>query len=319
MSNGVGHVQNLIVVELHSVYIASVYPYFVDQTFTRRLSNGHTTWTLDDHSRSRHDTPPFATQCQLDLADTLPHVTIYVTLTGRLTLRNVHGVVSETDLPGRMGRMVLARLALAHHPVGRFELIDDLWPHGAPPAAESVLNATLSRLRQVLSTIAIDGKNALLSSNGVLELRLPLGSRVDINACRQAFDSAEASLRRHDFARAWSQAVVAQAIARRPFLPGLDRFWIDIERNRLRHLHERSLQMLIDVWTSLGDTRQAVNLCRELVSCHPFSEDSHRRLVMALLDGGDKAAAMDAVTRWEELAERELGLRPDNVLRNLVG
>lgn len=243
---------------------------------------------------------------------------LFVTLTGRVTLMNETGVVQEHDLAGRLGRMVFARLALAQHPVARLDLVDELWPHGAPTAAESVLNATLSRLRQALGAIGVDGKSVLVSTSGVVELRLPIGSFVDVHSAHRAVDAAEAALRREDFKKAWSDAVVGQAIARRPFLTGIDRFWIDMERNRLDQLHNRASSVLIDVWTALGDARQRVAACQEFVSRHPFIEDSHRRLVLAFLASGDRGAAADAVTRCETLLERELGLRPDGDLRRLL-
>lgn len=243
---------------------------------------------------------------------------LHVTLTGRVTLRDDVHVVREGDLPGRLGRMVLARLALAQHPIGRFDLFDDLWTEGPPPAAESVLNATFSRLRNALTALGVDGKETLVAASGVVELRLPVDARIDVHCAHRAIDSAQAAFRRGDHGRAWSEAVVAQAIARRPFLAGIERFWIDTERHRLRHVHERALCTLIDVWTAAGDIQQSVTLCRELVSIHPFSEESHRRLVSALLAHGDRSAAADAVGQWERIIEEELGLRADDGLRRLL-
>lgn len=241
-----------------------------------------------------------------------------VTLTGWVTVSHAGLTVGENGLAGRLGRLLLVRLALSHHPISRSELIDDLWNGEQPNAVDSVLNATCSRLRAAFATLGLDGKAVLHSSSGTMVLRLPPGSRIDVASARRAIDQAEASLRKGDTTTAWSSSVVAHAISRRPLLPGFDAVWIDRERDRLQHIHERSLTVLADVWLERGDSVQARLMATELVRIAPFSEIAHRRLVAALMSGGDRRAAAAAVREWERITSDELGLKVDSSIRHLL-
>lgn len=241
-----------------------------------------------------------------------------LTLTGRVTVGHGGRILGENDLPGRLGRLLIVRLALSRHPMSRSDLIDDLWFDERPNAVESVLNATCSRLRAVLSSIGLDGKSVLLSSSGSVTLRLPPGSRVDVASARRAIDLAEASLRKGDVSSAWSSAVVAHSISRRPLLPGFEGLWIDWERQRLEYVHERSLAVLADVWLGRGEAVQARLMATELVRVAPYSEMAHRRLVAALMSSGDRTAAAAAVREWERITVEDLGLPVDASLRRLL-
>ncbi len=239
-------------------------------------------------------------------------------LTGRVSVSSGERTVDEPALAGRIGRLLLARLAVAAHPVERDRLVEDLWPAGPPRAVDSVLNATCSRLRTALASLGVDARAVLLSGGGVVELRPPPGSRVDVLVAYQAVDAAEAALRQSRLDAAWADAVVAHAIAKRPLLPGAGGVWLDDERDRLQHAHERSLGVLADVWLAKGDAHQSSVMARELVRCAPWSEASHRRLVTALLALEDRAAAAHAVARWEQILATELDLPVDDRLRRLL-
>jgi len=243
---------------------------------------------------------------------------IRVLLTGRVSVRTPAGTVDQRDLAGELGRLVLARLLLARHPVPRDVLLDGLWGDDPPRAADSVLNATLSRLRRALGTVGLDGKAVLVTLGGALQVRRPTGLTVDVETATTSVDAAEGHRRAGRIEQAWAEAVVAQAIARRPLLPGIDRIWLDGERTRLHRVHERALEVLVDVWADRGDDEQRVQMAHELVRVAPLSATAQRRLVEALRAKGDRAAAAAAARRWDELLEQELGLPPDLELRRLV-
>src|SRR5215472_7925016 len=68
----------------------------------------------------------------------------------------------DRDLPGRQGRLLLAFLVLnRHRPVRRAELIDALWPDRPPSAADSSLNALVSKLRRTVGADALVGRSSL--------------------------------------------------------------------------------------------------------------------------------------------------------------
>jgi DNA-binding SARP family transcriptional activator len=241
-----------------------------------------------------------------------------VYLTGRVALSFEDSTVDESALAGRLGRLLLARLALDRHPVDRYRLVDDLWPAGAPNAVDSVLNATFSRLRAVFTGLGLDGRSILRSNGGVAEFRPPSDARIDVTTAAEAIDAAEAASRRGATEHAWAAAVVAHSIARRPLLPGAERLWLDIERDRLQHVLERSLAVLSDTWLDRGDALQSATMARELVRCAPYSEAAHQRLVLALLALDDRPAAAHVVSSWEATVANDLGLPADQRLRSLL-
>jgi DNA-binding SARP family transcriptional activator len=243
---------------------------------------------------------------------------IRVHLTSRIAVRGPAGQVVGADLPGELGRLLLTRLVLRRYPVARSQLLEDLWCGAPPPAAESVLNATISRLRRSFDRVGVEGRSVLVASGGLVELRRPHGTWVDVEAAHRAVDAAEGHLRRGEPKMAWAEAVVASAIARRPLLPGFEREWLDLEQDRLSRALERSLSVLTDAWLALGDSSQATSMARELVRVAPLAESSHRRLVLALLAAGDRAAASQAVAAWDRVLTDELGLPPDGCLRVLL-
>ena len=61
--------------------------------------------------------------------------------------------IGPSDLPGPIGRHLLTRLVIDPFPIGRERLIDDIWGASPPRAVDSVLSATLSRLRTALNEI----------------------------------------------------------------------------------------------------------------------------------------------------------------------
>ena len=241
-----------------------------------------------------------------------------VYLTGPVSLSRGETTLGESALAGRLGRMVLVRLALEPHPIDRARLVDELWAGYPPRGVDSMLNATFSRLRSALATLDLDVRKVLQSSGGVVGFLPPVGTRVDVAVATRSIDAAEGALRRNDLDAAWSSATVAHSIARRPLLPGVDLVWLDTERDRLHHVLERSLTVLSDVWLERGDAQQSATMSRELIRCAPYSESAHRRLVTALVALGDRPQAAHAVKQWNTILTEELGLPADDRLRSLI-
>lgn len=319
LSDRARHVEHLLFVEIHLVDLGGVLLHRGDEGLSARLPDHHATGALDDHLVFGHVVPPLVLPI-LALAPCCYLVTIVlrVFLTGRVALDHAGAVTDESALAGRLGRTILVRLALHPHPVDRDRLVEEMWPDGAPRGVDSVLNATFSRLRAALGDIGVDGRAVLRSQGGVAEFRPPAGTRIDVMVATTAIDAAEGALRRGEPGAAWSGAVVAHSIAQRPLLPGVDRVWLDPERNRLQQVLERSFSVLADVWLQRGDPQQSVTMARELVRLARYSEAAHRRLVVALLAADDRAAAAHAVAQWESVLVDELGLVDDGRLRTLV-
>lgn len=92
-------------------------------------------------------------------------------------LEHGHSWLDGSALPGRQGRIVLAYLALCHHPTSRAELADLVWPDALTTSWERDLSAVVSKVRAALDSI---GLGALLhGAFGCYELQLPPESRVE--------------------------------------------------------------------------------------------------------------------------------------------
>lgn len=229
-------------------------------------------------------------------------------LTGRLSIEGSGGMLDQTDLPGRHGRLVLARLVLdRHRPVPVGALAEAVWSDDLPASVDTSLRAVVSRLRGVLATAHPEA--AIDFDAGCYQLR-DASAWVDVEEATNAVDRAEGRLRRDDVSGAWPHATVAAAIARRPLLPGEDAPWVAEAQGRLRRVHVRALAVLTEVWRRRGDHGLAVTTARELVALEPFREASHRALMAAHAASGDVAEAVRAYEACRRLLGEELGIDP---------
>jgi len=112
-----------------------------------------------------------------------------IELCGRFVVRD-GGRRLDAELPGRQGRVLLAYLVLERHrPVSRDELVEAVWPEGAPAASDAALSALLSKLRRAL------GPDRLGSGTPVA-LRLPADVWIDVEAAAEALHRAESAVAR---------------------------------------------------------------------------------------------------------------------------
>lgn len=243
---------------------------------------------------------------------------VRVNLAGTFSIRHGEQYMSHGDMSGVIGRMILTNLSLSLHAVPRDVLIDNLWEDNLPTTAESVLNATCSRLRRGLANIALPSKDLLISTGGSLQLRWPSNVQIDMRTAVRSIDDAEGSNARGDIDSALRQATVAYAIVRRPFLPGIERDWITRERLNLAQIMERSLDLLSDLWAAQGDTRSSLLMSHELLKLNPFSEVAIRKVMRSHVALGDKPAAAKALADWKATLARELDLFDNRSLADFV-
>src|SRR6187397_2478589 len=140
-------------------------------------------------------------------------MTLRMHLCGRITIVGDRGSVDERDLPGRQGRLALARLCLEQgRPVASDRLTDCLWGDQPPHDAAGALASIVSKLRGVLRRVDADESASILAGAGTYELRLPADSSIDLQDARNAIDRAEGDRRRHDARTCWANATVAVSI-----------------------------------------------------------------------------------------------------------
>ena len=233
-----------------------------------------------------------------------------VRLLGDIRLESGGTVVSASDLPGPIGRHVLTRLLIDPFPIGRDRLIDDVWAGKAPRSVDSVLNATLSRLRSALGELDLDGRELITSSAGSVNFNRPKDTVVDVELAHHHIDFALRDLRAGEMREAARRASISYSISRRPLLTGVERDWLDIERDRMHHVERRSLGLLATVAFSADDFDMAVQLGRELVRIAPYDERAHRNLIGALRAAGNPSGAVKVERDFVARLERDLGVAP---------
>jgi SARP family transcriptional regulator, regulator of embCAB operon len=241
-------------------------------------------------------------------------VPLRVYLTGRVCVES-SGVVDQTELPGRQGRLALVCLVTErHHPLPLDELAAAVWGERLPGSWETSLRAIVSKLRRVLATIA--PQVAVVSDAGCYQVKLG-DAWVDVEAATNAIDRAEGALRTGRLADAWSEATVAAGIARRPVLPGEDLPWVAALRGRVRSVRVRSADVLTQLYLARSDDPLAVTTARELVDLEPYREAGYRYLMRAHAAAGDRAEAVRVYGRLREMLREDLGVDPDPETRRV--
>jgi len=232
-------------------------------------------------------------------------------LTGEVRIEAGGKVIEGTRLPGRLGRLAFAYLvAERDRPVPREELAETLWGGEPPRTWEKGAAVLISRLRTLLSEIRVDGGDLLNYAYGCYQLRLPAGSWVDTAVVAQSTAEAEAALARSDFASASQSATTALDLARREFLPGEDRPWVEERRAELRRLRVRALDCLAEAQMRLGNPPAAVAAAEEAVALEPYRESGYILLMRTHAAAGNRAEALRAHEECRRLLSEELGVDP---------
>lgn len=238
-------------------------------------------------------------------------------LLGRTAIETPTRLVDSAAFPGRQGRLLFSVLAWERIRISREALAEILWPPGPPETWEGALSALLSKLRTLLRRAGFDSQDVLVGSEGACELRLPEGIWLDIREGINSLDRAEGSLRLGDLEGAWSEATVASAILRRPFLVGEYNPWVESRRSELVELRWRGLDCLCQVWIARGDLALAIQAARQLIQLAPLRESSHARLMECHLAAGNRAEALRAFENVRALLQEELGVTPTERIETL--
>jgi DNA-binding SARP family transcriptional activator len=238
------------------------------------------------------------------LVETLAETRIQ--LCGRLVVR-IEGHRIEHELPGRQGRIAFGYLVVhRHRSITREELIDVLW--GATEGSDR-LSPLLSKLRGI---VPIDGR-------GDVQLVLPDGAWVDVEAATEGLHRAESAVARGDWRDAWSPGRVAQQITTRIFLVGEEGDWIDEQRRRLEQVHLRSLELVAAACLQIGGSELATaeRAARSATERSPYSESAHRLLMEVLAARGNPAEALLVYDSLRVRLREELGTAPSDATQAL--
>lgn len=240
-----------------------------------------------------------------------PESPLRVYLAGKVIIERGDVLVRESRLPGRQGRLAFAMLAAERErPLTKEELAEELWSGDPPTAWEVALRAIVSKLRTVLGEVGLDGAEALPGAFGTYQLHLPAGAWVDLEAAAGAVHLAETARRAGDLDGAVGWSLVANAIARRGFLPGEEGAWVARVRSELRSIRIRALECRGEALLARGDHSGALADAELALGEEPFRETAHRLPMRAHVAAGNPAEALRVYERCRTVLVEELGVSP---------
>jgi DNA-binding SARP family transcriptional activator len=231
-------------------------------------------------------------------------------LAGSICAVRGSALVPQSRLPGRQGRLAFAMLAADRdRALSPDEFAEQLWDGGPPRAWDAALRAIVSKLRSALADVGLP-PDAIAHALGYYQLVLPAGAWVDLEAADDAVHRAEAALRadHRDEANGW--ALVANAIARRPFLAGEEGSWATRRRDILRDVRVRSLECRSAVCLEKELFPLAARDAELVLELEPFRETAYRLLMRAHAGAGNPAEAVRVYERCRGLIREELGVSP---------
>ena len=235
---------------------------------------------------------------------------VRIHLTGELRVEAGGQVLDASLLGGERARLVFAQLVLRRaRPLTRDELAEAVWEERLPPTWRPALRNVLSRVRAFVREAGV-GIDLSSDASGCYRLQGLQGeTEVDLEAMERSLDQARAALEAADAVGALEHAAAARAVARRPFLPGLETSWIDQVRARQRYVLAVALELMTQAALP-SDPSAAAARARELVELHPVSEVGYRLLMRAELAAGNRAGALTAYMACRAALVEELGVEP---------
>jgi SARP family transcriptional regulator, regulator of embCAB operon len=234
--------------------------------------------------------------------------TVRVRLLGRLGIEHGPRWLDGSALPGRQGRIVLAYLALCHHPVSRAELADLVWPDTLTASWERDLSAVVSKVRAALDSIELG--SLVHGAFGCYELQLPPDARVDVEDAVRFVEDAESAWRLGNSDVAVPAAATAANLARRPFLPAEGGLWVERRRDEVRATLLRALDLLAQGLTGGPYGHDALRYANEALALDPYRETSYVQLMRLHVSQGNRAEALRAYKQCRAILANDLGVSP---------
>ena len=216
---------------------------------------------------------------------------------------------------GQAGELLWYLIAHRAGPIERAELIEILWPEKQPKDPYSDLRPILSRVRRVLGTDSVQGREHV-------RIALPEPVWVDVEEALRAIDAAHVAARGADWERVREQSQIGLDLLNQSFLAGRDGDWVESRRRELDELVLEALELAARGSIAVGGNEElgtAERAARELVAQSPYRETGYRFLMEALAAGGNVAEALRVYEELRHLLREELGVTPAAELRDLHG
>lgn len=216
----------------------------------------------------------------------------------------------QVDL-GPLGQAAFGYLVIERRrKVPHAELAEILWGEALPATWRAALRGVISRLRNELESVGLDGLEVVASRSGNYQLHLPGDPVVDVEALASSIRAAEAAVERGDPVRARALAGHVMQLSEGQFLPGATGDWVEHRRARVQELHVRSLELLSESAALCGDYPVALQSAESAVHLAPLRESAHLRVMMAHASSGNRAEALQAYQRCRQVLADEIGVLP---------
>ncbi|WP_374568315.1 AAA family ATPase [Ideonella sp.] len=180
--------------------------------------------------------------------------------------------------------LMLSWLAL-EGPTPRERLALLLWPDSEPAAARNTLRQRLFQLRRQLGVELVEGQAVLALAEGI------------------GHDLADS-----DDVLGGQDAGATGTLAE----------WLALQRDHRRQRMRLALAELCEMSERAQDWPGALLHAHELLALEPLSEEAHRRVMRLHYLAGDRAAALLAFDRCEQMLKNEVGAQPSSETRQLL-
>lgn len=233
-----------------------------------------------------------------------PHTMSYLKLLGGAMLE-ADDVPLLRPASRRHPMALLSLLAIAAHLTSaRGQLIALLWPDVSTDTGRNRLNTYVHQLRSTL------GKEAVVS----------IGDHIRLDPALLSCDvwEFEDAVRANDAVRA--AALYGGSLLEGFYLPGSVEFErrIDRERDRLQRAYMRVVETLAEQEEERSEFRVAADRWLELAAADPYDSRVARRLMQALVNVGNRAAALRVADDHTRLLDEEIGVEPSDEVKALA-
>jgi DNA-binding SARP family transcriptional activator/tetratricopeptide (TPR) repeat protein len=217
---------------------------------------------------------------------------------------------------GRRQHKALAMLLLhANSTVPVDRLVDALWER-PPRSTRQQIHNVIGTLRRSLTAADRSGDISIVTREAGYQITLPLEA-LDLHRYRVLVQRAQRAVADTGPEQAVRLLQTAADLWRGPALDGLDGRYLATAADGLNEERLTTLEWLMSLRLSLGETASLISELRVLVADHPLREGLRHSLMLALYRSGRQADAFAVYEQGRKLLADELGLDPGPPLREL--
>ncbi len=215
----------------------------------------------------------------------------------------------------------LFQLLLCHRgrPLHREQIMEALWPDGAPSTAATGLRVALNALRHALEPDRASGADGqfVRRDGDAIHLAAGSGLRVDADEFTRLLKSARA-LEATDAEQSAAVYETALALYRGEFLSG-SRYaeWAEAERQQRRGEFLAAAERLAGLLLRADETARAARWAEQMLEHDPLWEAAYAILMEAHWRQGNRALAVRAYDRCRKRLRGSLGVSPSGRTRAL--